>query len=126
MKNLLILLLSVLIMGFSCTDSTKPVSRNCLSGVIIGNGCTNEGFLIDVAELKDEEIEVASVKITNKTYFNVIMSLRLPNEDYWQVGDIIYFEISEIPVEKDSYFCQDLYLTAPTYNLIRISKNNCL
>ena len=69
--------------------------------------------MIEVTDLKDKEIEVASVTIANKTYFNVIMSLELPDRDDWQVGDKIYFEISEIQVEKDSYFCQDLYLTAP-------------
>jgi len=126
MKNFDILLLSLFIMAFSCSETLKPESSDCLSGIIIGNGCTAEGYLIEVTDLKDKDIEVGSVTIASTKYFNVIMSHELPGTDEWQIGDKIYFEISEIPVEQDSYICQDLYAAAPPYNLIRISQNNCL
>ena len=113
-------------MNVSCTDSVKPASAFCLTGTIIGNGCTAEGYLIEVTDRKGKEIEVGSVTIANKTYLNVIMSLKLPGTYDWQIGDKIYFEISENPVSRDSYTCQDLYPAAPPNNLINVSKNNCL
>ncbi|WP_114751171.1 hypothetical protein [Pleomorphovibrio marinus] len=103
MKNLLILLLSPLILGWSCAESASPESSNCLSGVIIGHGCTNEGYLIEVFDLKGKEIEVGSVAFADKTYFNVIMSLELPDTNDWQTGDKLYFQISEIPVKNIIY-----------------------
>ncbi len=54
------------------------------------------------------------------------MNLGFPDSDVWQIGDKIYFDISNTPVEKNSYLCQDFYLSAPPYNLIKISKSECL
>ncbi|MCC5938523.1 MAG: hypothetical protein JJU34_14685 [Lunatimonas sp.] len=126
MRKTLILLLSLLISGFSCTESIKPAGTNCLTGTIIGNGGTAEGYLIKVTDPQGKEIETGSVTITSKTYSNVIMTLELPGIDDWQIGDKIYFEISETPESRDSYICQDLYPAAPPYNLINISTRECL
>jgi len=108
---------------FGCSDTLEPENPNCLTGVIIGNGCTAEGYLIEVTDLRGKVIEIGTVTMASKTYFNVIMTF--PGTPDWQIGDKIYFEISEIPAEKN-YICQDLYAAAPLYNLIRISKNKCL
>ncbi len=66
MKTKLILSLSLLITRSRCIESVRPESTNCLTGVIIGTGCTDEGCLIKVTDLKDKEIEVDSVIIDNK------------------------------------------------------------
>lgn len=116
-------MMALVLIGMGCAENVTSESRNCLSGVIIGNGCTNEGYLIEVRDLKGKEIEVGSVTMGSQTYSKVIMFF--PGTDDWLVGDKIYFEISEIPVEK-YLICQDFYATAPHYNLITISKNNCL
>lgn len=114
------------LVAFSCKHDLHPENDTCLKGRIIGNGCNIEGYLIELVDYYNTDIEVGSVTIGDQKYDDVIMTFSLSPYEHWKIEDEISFNLGDVPVEEDSHLCQDLYATAPAYNLVEISKLECL
>lgn len=115
MKVHRLIVLLVIIMVSAC--SKEPVELTCVEGTVIGKGCLEGSYAIQLSK-SNRQYGIRE----NAAYDNVVETLNLPQE-YRKIGTKIYFTCN-LPVQETGAYVT--YCTpAPQIIVRQISRMHC-